>query len=163
MVTILLRLLQPIGQFLGDHKGSPLQEIDLLGNKLRESCIPIEHRYYSLSWAGLQGDLYNVLMNIHRSNHNLAIINFHKIYLGVTFYLYQWYSLHRCVSRVASILYGGHSGAEPHFWGEVSAFYCANKNSKFSIFSVILPRSGYLYMQGVKKALQKYNSKEEKE
>lgn len=43
-------------------------------------------------------------------------------------------------------------------------FYCGWVFTKiFSIFSVIFPRSGYLYMQGVKKALQKYNSKEEKE
>ena len=45
MSTILLRLFQSIKHRLW---------LVFLRNRLRESCIPIEHRYNSLSWAGLQ-------------------------------------------------------------------------------------------------------------
>ena len=85
MSTILLRLLQPIKHrlrlvFLGNKlrestlanrlrlfeiswrpfssdccPQSFFPSVERLNNKLRESCIPIEHRCHSLSWAGLQG------------------------------------------------------------------------------------------------------------
>ena len=66
MGDILLRLLQPIRKNSVHIKWTLHASLgfSFLGNKLRESCIPIEHRYYSLSWAGLQVAPTNVLIDI---------------------------------------------------------------------------------------------------